>query len=632
MCGIAGFLETGGRTEAAASRAIATQMAARLTARGPDAAGDWAADDGAVAFGHRRLSIIDISPAGAQPMRSASGRWVIAYNGEIYNADEMRAQLGERSSPFRGHADTEVLLETIDAVGVEAAAQRANGIFAFAAWDRETRKLWLVRDRLGVKPLYWGRAGGAWLFASQPKAFFAHPAFSPAIDADGLTAYLRYGYVPAPLSIYRGIEKLPGGWLAEIDARGNVNARCWWDLRAIAAEGQAAPEPHDANALAALIDDAVGRQMVSDVPLGAFLSGGIDSSAVVAAMQARGGARVKTFAVGFDESGFDETAHARAVSKHLGTEHTELRLKPSDVPELFDAALEGLDEPVTDVSLLPMFAVSRLARDHVTVALSGDGGDELFAGYQHYDLGRRAWDVARRLPGPLGSGTRATVAALLPVLQALPLGGTYSADRIAKVAELLPAGDPMTVYRRLVSVWPKPDRISDAATGADATLAATAPPSGFGPLQAFRCFDMLAYLPESILAKVDRASMATSLEARVPLLDHRIVERAWRTDPRDLVRDGLTKWPLREVLYRRVPRELIERPKMGFGVPMGDWLRGPLRAWAERDLAQVAAGGLVRSGPVARRWREHLSGRRNWQLSLWGIVVLAHWQRRWLGG
>ena len=635
MCGIAGFIDL--RRAMSRHNLIDTgaKMAERLTARGPDGSGTWADAESGVAFGHRRLAIIDASDAGTQPMVSASGRWVIVYNGELYNTDEMRAGIADRGLTLRGHADTEVLLETIEAIGVEAAAQRANGIFAFAAWDCSERKLWLVRDRLGVKPLYWGWANGSLLFASQPKAFFAHPDFTPAIDDDGLGAYLRYGYVPAPLSIYRGIRKLPGGWLAEIDADGSVDERCWWDLRAIATAGQAAPTPFDPAALAELIDDAVARQMVSDVPLGAFLSGGVDSATVVAAMQARAQTPTQTFAVGFDAAGFDETAHARAVADHLGTDHTELRLTPADVPGVLATMIDNLDEPNADVSLIPMYAVSKLARGQVTVALSGDGGDELFAGYNHYRLAQRAWALARRLPWPLGAVAQAAIRALGPLLRVLPLGppgAPYSADRLAKVADLLPAGDPIALYRRLVSLWAEPASISARAAAQDPLPAIADPPRALGLPRRFQYVDILTYLPESILAKVDRASMATSLEARVPLLDHRIVEMIWRTDPRELVGDGTAKWALRQVLYRRVPRHLIERPKMGFGVPIGDWLRGPLRGWAEPDLAGpgATAGGLVRADAIDRRWQEHLAERRNWQQSLWNVIVLAHWQRRWL--
>jgi len=608
-------------------------MAERLAARGPDSQGVWT-DDVGIALGHRRLSIIDVSDAGAQPMVSASGRWVIAYNGELYNTAEMRRALDGRGIPFRGHSDTEVLLETIEAVGVEAALRAANGIFAFAAWDRREKRLWLARDRLGVKPLYWGRIGGQVLFASQPKAFFAHPGFTPEIDAGGLTAYLRYGYVPAPLSIYRDVRKLPGGWLAEIDADGAVDERCWWDVAAVAAEGVADTSDVGVDDLGDLIDDAVARQMVSDVPLGAFLSGGIDSSAVVAAMQAHGGNAVCTFAVGFAESGFDETEHARAVAAHLGTEHTEIRLAPGDVPALFDEMLENLDEPVADVSLLPTYAVSRLARQQVTVALSGDGGDELFAGYNHYQMATQAWRLARRLPGPLARGLAGAVHAAAPALQHTPWGGTdgrVNVDRLSKLVDLLPAGDAMSLYRRFVSHWLDPGIAAQAVVTDDAVADIWRPPALGLPAQ-YQCFDMMTYLPEDVLAKVDRASMACGLEARVPLLDHRVVELAWRTPATAKIRDGVRKWLLRQVLYRRVPRALVERPKMGFGVPMGAWMRDTLHDWVAPvlDNGGDGAGGLLRAAAVDRRWREHVAGRRNWQLSLWGVVVLAQWQRRWL--
>ena len=635
MCGFAGFLELERHTRTQDIQGIALRMAERLLARGPDADGAWADEQEGIAFGHRRLSIIDTSNAGAQPMAAASGRWVIVYNGELYNTEDMRRSLSDRAVAFRGHSDTEVLLETIDAIGVEAAATRANGIFAFAAWDRQERKLWLVRDRLGVKPLYWGRAGSTTLFASQPKAFFGHPNFKPEVDGDALSAYLRYGYTPAPLSIYQGIRKLPGGWLAEISADGSVDERCWWDLGAIAEAGQAAPEPLDLDALSALIDDSVARQMVSDVPLGAFLSGGIDSATVVAAMRAHESAPIRTFTVGFDEAGFDETENARTVAQILSTDHVELRLTADDLPELVASALEGLDEPIADVSLIPTFAVSRLAQRQVTVVLSGDGGDEMFAGYNHYNIATKAWNLARRFPGPLGHAIRSSIIALGPVLQALPLGpptASYSADRLAKIAELLPKDDVMALYRRLVSVWPEPEQVSPHFAGhGDAALASTQTPALALPGR-FQCYDMLSYLPETILAKVDRASMATGLEARVPLLDHRIVEMAWRISPKDRIRNGVSKWPLREVLNRRLP-QLVQQPKMGFGVPLGEWLRGPLRSWAEDALtgSDVYTSGLVDADVVGRYWREHLSGKRNWQHRLWSIIVLTHWQRHWLG-
>ncbi len=641
MCGIAGLFDLSRGQPAGALEHAAAAMTATLVHRGPDGSGTFADGQGGAALGHRRLAIIDLSETGAQPMTSADGRFVIAFNGEIYNFAEIARELPGHGARLRGHSDTEVLLEACAHAGVDAAVTRAVGMFAFALWDKRERRLTLVRDRLGIKPLYWGRAGRMILFASEIKAVLAHPAFVAEIDRDALAAYMRLGYVPAPHTIYRNLHKLRPGHIISFGLDGVAKERGFWDLRRLAVEGARAPVRISAeeatDALEARLTEAVRLRMIADVPLGAFLSGGIDSSTVVALMQKCAQGPVRTFTIGFGEADYDEAAHAKAVARHLGTEHTELTVTPDDARAVIPLLPEIYDEPFADASAIPTYLLSKLTRGHVTVALSGDGGDELFAGYDRYRVAGTARlpflpAALRRTLGRAAGGvppaTWDMLARLIPATRRPPATG----DKIAKLARVLRAGDDDDVYRAVTALWEDPAALVPGAIEAadaarDPALARDLPHF----LSRMQYLDSATYLPDDILTKVDRASMAVSLEARVPILDHRVVEFAWTLPPSLKRRGGVSKWLLRRVLDRHVPRALIDRPKMGFGVPIGAWLRGPLRDWAEGLLARdrLAEGGLLAPEPVIRRWHEHLTGRRNWSYQLWTVLMFQAWRERW---
>jgi asparagine synthase (glutamine-hydrolysing) len=642
LCGLTGFLDLARATTPGTLADLAGRMAATLDHRGPDDAQCWVDGEAGVALAFRRLAIVDLTPTGRQPMVSASGRFVIVYNGEVYNAEALRPKLAAAGIGFRGHSDTEVILEACAAWGVAATVPQLIGMFAFALWDRQERKLTLVRDRMGIKPLYFGRFGQTFFFGSQPKSFRPHPAWRSEVDRDSLAAFLRFAYVPAPRSIHRGLRQLAPGHLAEIGPDGAVTERCYWDIRAEAAAGRAdRSEIGDDEAIArfdALLRDAVGRRMIADVPLGALLSGGIDSSTVVALMQAQSARPVKTFSIGFEEAGFDEAPHAAAVARHLGTEHHELYVAPGHAREVIPDLPRWYDEPFADSSQIPTVLVSALARDHVTVALSGDGGDELLAGYNRYLHGRRLLTWTRNLPGPLRSAGASLLGAVPAgawdgLARALPgrFRPARAADRAAKLADMLRAGAEERLYRQLVGQWPQPaDLVPGAVEPMDpiwgGVLAAEIPDF----VERMQLIDMMTYLPDDILAKVDRASMAVSLEARVPLLDHRVVEHCFRLPARMKIRNGETKWLLRRVLDRYVPPALIDRPKMGFGVPIDRWLRGPLRDWAE---ALLAPARLTEEGfdpaPIRARWQQHLSGAVNGQYPLWCVLMYQSWRNHW---
>ncbi|MFP6744228.1 MAG: asparagine synthase (glutamine-hydrolyzing), partial [Alphaproteobacteria bacterium] len=556
MCGIAGFLDPRASTSADALTATVETMAASLNHRGPDDHGSWVDGEAGIALGFRRLAIIDLSPAGHQPMVSSCGRYVLVYNGEIYNAAELRRELESAGRTFRGHCDAEVLVEACGAWGLAATLGRLLGMFAFALWDREARTLSLVRDRLGVKPLYWGEAGGVVLFGSELKALVAHGGWSPEIDRDSLATYMRHMVVPAPASIYRGIHKLEPGQVVTIDSSGASTASRYWDLRAVASDTPRADigEADALNGLAALLNDSVGRRMVADVPLGAFLSGGIDSSLVVALMQAQSSRPVQTYTVGFTERAFDEAPEARAVAAHLGTDHTELYVEPGDALAVVPELPHCYNEPFADSSQIPTLLISRLAQRSVTVALSGDGGDEVFGGYKrHY----RAHGLARRLgrlPGPL----RRAVAAVWGAVPRASAHGAYRRDRAAAV---IGAADDVALYRALATYVHQPDALVSGGAERHGALwddAAASDVPNF--MERAGYFDTVTSLPDQMLTKVDRASMATSLEVRVPLLDHRVVEYAWSLPP------GLkfghradNKRLLRALLYKHVPRSLVDR-------------------------------------------------------------------------
>ena len=632
MCGIAGLfapdLDHGTLTRHAQA------MATALAHRGPDSRGVWTDGAAGLALAHTRLAILDLSPAGHQPMVSASGRFVIAYNGETYNTEELRAALPPHN--WRGHSDTEVILECIARFGVEETARRMNAIAALAVWDRVERKLWLMRDRIGVKPLYWAQFGDLFLFASELKALRAVPLWQAEINEEARALYYRFGYIPAPHAIWRGVRKLEPGTILSVRAGEAPRLTRYWDLRAVAAQGLAEPlscsEAEAEERLSALLADSVRRQRVADVPLGAFLSGGVDSSTVVALMGADGTVP-KTFTIGFDDPALNEAPFAEAVACHLGTDHTTLTVTEREALEVVPRLPELYDEPFADPSGVPTAVVCRLARTQATVALSGDGGDELFSGYRRYMFGLALWRCIARLPRPvrvLGGAVLSRIPHQIAdaLGRAMPNGPPVRAfgHRLRRIGAILANGTFPRLYDEIVAMWRDPPLSHPVAVPDCADLS-----PALSPLDHMRLFDQLTYLPEDILTKVDRASMAVGLEVRVPLLDHRVVEFAWSLPEAWNLAEAGGKRLLRRVLYRHVPRALIERPKQGFSPPTGEWMKGPLRDWAE-DLLSPAAldqAGLA-AGPIRERWHAHLSGRADELYHLWTVLMDQAWRRRWL--
>ena len=626
MCGFAGFFDWSARASAAEMEAIASRMAARLQHRGPDDAGAWADADAGAAFGFRRLSIVDLSPQGHQPMRSPSGRYVIAFNGEIYNHRLLRAELEREAQPpkFRGHSDTEVLLATIDGWGLDRALQRCVGMFAFALWDCETRQLHLVRDRLGERPLYYGRMGDTLLFSSELKALQAHPAWRGEIDRDVLTLLLRFNYIPGPFSIFKNIRKLPPGSLITIERSAELPAPVeYWSAHHTVTAGVAnrfaGSEAEAGERLEALLRKAIRDEMLADVPVGALLSGGIDSSTIVALMQAESARPVKTFTIGFSNDRFNEAAYAKEVARHLGTDHTEHYLTPDDALAVIPRLPVLYDEPFADVSQIPTFLLAAIARRNVTVCLSGDGGDELFGGYHRYFYGRRIWNNTRWIP----LGARRAASRL--VLKFAP--GSRAGHKLTRLAEVLDANDPHDLYLRFMSHWGTPAALVPGASEPPIVLTNGHRPKLPDFVEEMMYADLVGYLPDDILVKVDRASMGVSLEVRVPFLDHRVVEFAATLPISIKAGNGEGKQLLRKVLFKYVPRKLVERPKWGFAPPLAAWLRGPLRPWAEELLNEkrLRSQGIVDPAPIRARWREHLAGRRDWNCSLWGVLMFQAW-------
>jgi len=648
MCGLVGLLKLGGETAEALARSV-EEMSRTLVHRGPDDSGCYVDAPAGLALGFRRLAILDVSPGGHQPMLSADARYVVVFNGEIYNFRELRVELEGEGHSFKSTSDTEVLLAAVRQWGFAHTVRRLWGMFAIALWDRAERTLWLARDRLGKKPLYYTQIGNAFLFGSELKVLHPHAAFRPELDEDAVVAYLRFGYVPTPLSIFRGVAKFPAASFARVKAGMPPTIEPYW--RPSEFLGQPPDrDPDDPSAieqLESLLRDSVRRRMIADVPIGAMLSGGVDSSSVVAFMQEVASQPVRTFTIGFRHSEHDESAAARAVAAHLGTEHVVLFVTPDETRAVIPRLPDLYDEPFADSSQIPTYVLSELTRRYVTVSIAGDGGDELFGGYTRYNWASTAWSVMDRLPRTarkwmadqalrVGPDVWDTVYGLcewaLPPTRRVRFAG----DKVHKFAEIAAAPDGSSFYQSVVSTWKDPLAIVREGYASTSRLPAL-PPALDGVrhesfVEYMMQIDMLTYLPDDILVKVDRASMGASLEVRAPLLDHRIVEWACRLPMRFKIRGGTSKWVLRQLLYRRVPRELIERPKMGFGVPIGLWLRGPLRDWAEELLSEreLSATGVFRTDPIRRTWSEHLSGKRNHEHRLWILLMFQAWRRRWM--
>lgn len=654
MCGITGFLSRFDLAHAKSVELSLGLMASAIIHRGPDSVGFWN-DQSGIALGHRRLAILDLSPAGAQPMHSVCGRYVIAFNGEIYNHLSLRSVLESTSAVtnWRGHSDTETLLAGFSVWGIRGTVERCTGMFALAVWDRQTQVLTLGRDRIGEKPLYYGWQGtgdaACFLFGSELKALKAHPAFSASINRDALCLYLRHACIPAPHTIYEGVYKLQPGHLLSVSlAKPDPNLERYWSLADVARSGVQVPfSGSDRDAIDELelrLRASVSHQMLSDVPLGAFLSGGVDSSTIVALMQSLSTRPVKTFSMGFDEGEYNEAVHAKAVAKHLGTEHAELYVSSQQAMDVIPRLPSLYCEPFADVSQIPTFLVAQLARQHVTVSLSGDAGDELFAGYNRYVITQNLWGSLGHLPTALkrlavfgirSVSTDRLNAAFSSIQHVLPktLRMANAGDKLQKAAGVLGSRSVEDLYLGLVSHW-EPEGV--VIGGHEPMTILTGHPAdlnGLDAVQRMMALDGMTYLPDDILAKVDRAAMGVSLETRVPFLDHNVVEFAWRLPQHLKLRDGVGKWILRQVLYRHVPKDLIERPKMGFAVPIDRWLRGPLRDWAEDLLAEsrLRQEGFLNPDPIRQKWEEHLSGKRNWQQHLWGVLMFQAWleeQRR----
>lgn len=649
MCGFAGFLGQGDWMHNGAVPTVLRRMADAIRSRGPDDSGIWHGDAG-IGLAHRRLSIVDLSAAGHQPMTCHSGRFVMAFNGEIYNHLELRRELQASglAPAWRGHSDSESLLACFTAWGVRATVERCVGMFAFSLWDRKDRVLHLGRDRLGEKPLYYGWLGqgaaACFLFGSELKALRTHPAFVAEIDRGALRLLMRYGYITAPHSIYQGIFKVPPGHLITVsDTCREPQIEAYWSLSDVAQRGAAEPLRGDSrqvgDQLETLLMSAVRQQMVADVPLGAFLSGGIDSSAIVALMQAQSSRPIKTFSIGFHEEGYDEAVHAKAVARHLGTDHTELYVTAQQSLDVIPRLAHLYCEPFADASQIPTFLVSQLARQQVTVSLSGDGGDELFGGYSRYTLAGDAWRRVARLPYGMRQSMAAMILALPPngwnallrptrALQPHFMRVANPGDRLHKGASLLSARNVDELYKGLMTHWEPDDVVLGGLEPVTCHDGGTLRlPPGLAPMERLMALDSATYLPDDILVKVDRAAMGVSLETRVPFLDHRVFEFAWHIPQSMKMCQGQSKWILRQVLYRHVPEKIVDRPKMGFGVPIDVWLRGPLRGWAESLLseARLRREGYFNPAPIRRKWGEHLAGLRNWQYPLWDVLMFQAW-------
>jgi asparagine synthase (glutamine-hydrolysing) len=656
MCGLVGVLQGSALSEMALNKSL-TAMSDAIQHRGPDGSGVWTDSQQGVGLGHRRLSIVDLSPHGSQPMISHTGRFVLAFNGEIYNHAAIRKEINELNLvrlasdkelafTWRGHSDTEVMLAAFECWGIEDSIKKFNGMFGFAVWDNSEKILSLARDRFGEKPLYYGLMNGTVLFGSELKALKCHPSWHGKIDRNSLALYMRHAYVPTPYSIFEGVSKLPAGSLLQIPMLDSYESLPlpvqYWSAKTLAEKGEREGFEGDdvavVDTLESLLTDAVGIRMAADVPLGAFLSGGIDSSLIVALMQSQSATPVKTFSIGFQEKDYNEAHYAKSVAGHLGTQHTELYVSAEEAMKVIPDLPEIYDEPFADSSQIPTFLVSKMTRDHVTVALTGDGGDELFGGYNRYTFGKKIWarvgwmpaGMRRKLSHILRSSSPAKLDFLFSTLESITpkkLRVNAPGNKIHKLSNVLDCSSPDEMYRGLVSFWDpasvvlnaieQPTALTDSKLGAEL--------SDFRSRMMF--LDAVSYMSDDILAKVDRASMAVSLESRVPFLDHRVAEFAWKLPIDTKIKGNDGKWPLKKILDRYIPRELMERPKMGFGVPIDSWLRGPLREWAESALnpARLKKEGYLNADIVQEKWVEHLSGKRNWSTQLWCILMFQAW-------
>ncbi len=638
MCGVTGSWCSSEHDH----EAIAENMANQIFSRGPDDIGVWTSKNDGFVMAHRRLAIIDLSSAGHQPMISSCERYVLAYNGEIYNHLDIRELLFKEAdiSGWKGHSDTETLLQAISYWGLEVTLKKLNGMFAFALWDNHFKKLYLVRDRIGEKPMYYGKSNSTFLFGSQIKALCVHPSWEGGIDRDALSLYMNYGYVPAPYSIYEGIRKLPPAHFVVVSDGGRSisEPKCYWTVDSFSEHSGAYGSDNlksISDDLEGLLLDSVRRRMESDVPLGAFLSGGIDSSMIVALMQSLSKEPVKTFSIGFDEEEYDEAKHAKNVAKYLGTDHSELYVSPEDAMSVLPKLSKIYDEPFADHSQIPTFIVSELAKTQVTVSLSGDGGDEIFFGYSRYLQVYSWWRKLRLIPKSIRQLIALSLlsipGALLTGLQFLlpsKLAVNHLRDRVPKFARLINAPDWIAFYDLVLTQgnYPNPF-VLNASNGINFLSKYKQKIEGFSVPEKMMYLDMMLYLPDDILAKVDRASMAVSLEARVPFLDHRLIEFAWRVPFKYKFRDRQGKWILRQVLYRYVPKSLVERPKTGFGIPIEYWLKGPLRDWAENllDKDDLNKQGFFDPSLVQKMWDEHKEGKRRWHVQLWRLLIFQMW-------
>jgi asparagine synthase (glutamine-hydrolysing) len=650
MCGIAGILDTRAATPAERLATLASDMASTLTHRGPDDSGLWVDRECGVAFGHRRLAVIDRGPSGAQPMTSQDGRWVMTYNGEIYNYRILRRRLGKEGVGFRGDSDTEVLLEAVAHWGLGRALDACEGMFAMALWDRHSRALHLVCDRFGEKPLYFATVGRIFAFGSELKALCPVPGFEAEIDRMAVVDYLRSNCIPAPRTIWRNVWKLRPGHLvtcrAETMNGGVPEQRAYWSMAESVSAARrnplTVPPEEMAERLEAVLSGAVAARMVADVPVGAFLSGGIDSTTIVALMQRHASRPVRTFTVGFEDPSFDESAEALRVARHLGTEHTAVHVEDAEAASAIEVLPDVWDEPFSDVSQIPTYLVSRVARQGVTVSLSGDGGDELFAGYNRHAWLERLWSSAGAVPTRVRRAAGSALGRVPPGLVETAAGATKvlpakwrlrnPSTKVAKLGRVLAAPTPDDAYRALITHWDDATSlVLGGSDGDDRSPFDSVPFADACITEQMLWTDLVSYLPNDILVKLDRAAMAVSLETRVPFLDRDVLDLAWSLPLEMKLHDGQTKWLLRRVVQRHVPAELLERPKMGFGFPIGRWLRGPLREWAEHllDERRLRAQGLLDPLPVRRAWTDHLSGRQDLGYELWDVLVLQSWIDRW---